>query len=541
MAKADKRTENKRETTAKTLQTLFRNVAHRGVGVVPGKAIDEVVFNSQNAHNRTLFVALPGQNLDGHTYVEDAIDRGCSALVIEEGRFPDSFLTRAVKKQGVSWLIVADCRQALGQISAAFYDHPAENMTLIGITGTNGKTTTSYLLESMLASVGNKVGVIGTVNYRYGGVHEDAPLTTPEPVAMQSLLRRMADKGVTHTVMEVSSHALSQKRISGLEFDVALFTNLSRDHLDFHATMEEYFDHKKLLFTEHLKDKGTAVVLTGLNTPTNEDWGSRLIRDLNRNTKRRSFSKKLLDCGVDQQAIVIKRHRITAHGLSAKIDTPSGPWTIQSKLVGSFNVHNIMGAIGVGVALGLDPKKAAKGLASVDSVPGRLEQVSNPFGKKIFVDYAHTPDALENVLLTLREITVGRLVVVFGCGGDRDIGKRPIMGKVAGRLADVVLLTSDNPRSENPGTILNQIERGVLATLLSRHRAEWIFAKESRRGFDVIESRREAIQCATQNAGPKDVVLISGKGHEDYQISQNGRCFFDDRLEAVKQNRIIQW
>ncbi len=525
----------------KELGELLQEVAHRGVGLVRGKAVDEVVFNSQKARSGTLFVALPGQNSDGHSFVKDAIRRGCSMLVVEEGRLAESFLKKSAKTTGINWIVVPDSRQALGIIAAAFFSHPAREMILTGITGTNGKTTTTYLLEGMLASSGAKTGVIGTINYRSIGIREKASLTTPEPVALQGLLRRMADKGVTHIIMEVSSHALSQKRISGLFFDVALFTNLSRDHLDFHVTMEEYFQSKKMLFTDHLKKDGTAVILTGKNMQHQKDWGKRLVENLPKNPSCSSSVGKVLDCGTDKEAIVLKRKKIAANGISAVINTPSGPWNIKSSLVGSFNLENLLGAVGVGVALGLDPQKATQGLGAVKKIPGRLEEVVNPCGARVYVDYAHTPDALEKALLVLKKLTSGRLVVVFGCGGDRDAGKRPLMGRVAGAIADIVLLTSDNPRSEEPGRILQQIEIGMKATSLSRHRVEWIFRQADRRGFDVIESRHDAIRLAIHNAGPQDVVLISGKGHEDYQITKNGRRFFDDRMETVKQYRIIQW
>ena len=542
----------------KDLAELLQGLPHRAVGPVQGRRVVAVLTDSRRAQPGAMFVALPGRGVDGHAFIEQARRQGCTVLVVEEKRLPGPMPVASLGQDGVTWVVVDDTRKALAHLAAAFFGHPAREMRLIGITGTNGKTTTSYLVEAMVRACGGKPGVIGTVDYRFGASREPASLTTPEPVTLHGLLRRMADAGVTHVIIEASSHALSQERLRGLQFDVALFTNLSRDHLDFHGDMESYFQSKQRLFFEQLKDNGAAVVVVGDEQSPALNWGRRLVAELRDKMAARSGKtaakgkggrgetsgvgpRAVFDCGDKEGAIVLGPARFSATGIAAEVRTPAGIWPIHSALVGEFNARNLLGAVGIGVALGLDTKQACHGLARVDRIPGRLERVPAAKAAAIFVDFAHTPDAMENVLQTLKQLAPTRLIVVFGCGGDRDSGKRPLMGQVAGRLGDVVLATSDNPRSEDPAKILRQIETGLATTALARQRAEAMLGRVGGRGYDVVESRRLAIGLAVRYAGPGDIVLISGKGHEEYQITRVGRRHFNDREEAQRQLCVINW
>jgi UDP-N-acetylmuramyl-tripeptide synthetase len=428
-------------------------------------------------------------------------------------------------------------------------------MRMIGITGTNGKTRTAYLVEAIIGATG-RPGVIGTINYRYLSQDDEqidleAELTTPDPITLHRLLRRMASAGVTHVVMEVSSHALQQKRLAGLSFDIAVFTNLSRDHLDFHGDMETYFNCKKMLFCEHLKTDGKAVVI--LEPPPDasaadrpggpgSDWGHRLRAVLDsqaaepagRQTRPQGGAVKVVTgCLTGSCDIYPATFSSDLDGITAEIVSPQGVLCLQSPLVGAFNLKNLLAAIGVGLSLDLDSRQLEAILATVKGIPGRLERIQSKEGGYVFVDYAHTPDALENVLTTLRNLKPARLICVFGCGGDRDTGKRALMGKVAARLCDVVLVTSDNPRTEDPEKILVDIEQGLLASPLSRVAADTLFADQEK-GYDIISSRREAIRTAVRHVRANEVVVIAGKGHENYQITDAGKHFFDDRLEVRK-------
>lgn len=509
--------------------------------------ISAITSDSRQVKPGTLFVAVPGLTVNGHNFVDDAIAKGCAAVMVEEGWCNAG----NCQNQNTACIEVADTRAALGRVAASFYGHPARTMKLIGITGTNGKTTTTYLLEAMIREAGGNPGVIGTVNYRYNGLEVPASFTTPEAVSLQELLRRMADSGVSHVIMEVSSHALAQKRLEGLLFDVAVFTNLSRDHLDFHGDMAGYFDSKKKLFLEYLKKDGKAVVVESPelvdsteNAGPRIDWGSCLAQELVFSTEWQNASKGEMDivtCGMTGANVWVDSFDEDLNGINAEIVTPAGRFHLRSSLVGEFNLKNLLGGVGTGIALGFDPAVIVQGLGKANMVPGRLERVTSSKDLAVFVDYAHTPDALENVLKTLRKIVSGRLIVVFGCGGDRDQGKRPLMGEIAGRLADIALATSDNPRSESPLKILAEIELGLQNTSLRRMRAEALLSRPAMRGYDIVESRQEAIAVAIRYANSNDLVLISGKGHENYQITSTGKIFFDDRLEAVRQLATIRW
>ncbi|MEJ2033638.1 MAG: UDP-N-acetylmuramoyl-L-alanyl-D-glutamate--2,6-diaminopimelate ligase [Deltaproteobacteria bacterium] len=510
--------------SGKTLIELLEGLPCRCHGDAGQVIISSLTADSRKTGSGTLFVAVAGLRDDGHRFVPEAIGRGCEAVVTEAGRPLPTTIDEVVQVE------VPDSREALGRLAASFYGHPASELQMIGITGTNGKTTCAYLLEAILREAGAEPGVIGTVNYRYGGRELPAPFTTPEPVALQRLLRQMRDAGVTHVVMEVSSHALAQQRLAGVMFDLALFTNLSRDHLDFHGEMAAYFACKQKLFAEHLKPGGRAVVVeTEADRGTSINWGC---------------LGQILSCGLHQGCdVTAASGRYELSGLQAELHTPAGDWQLSSPLAGRFNLENILAAAGGAIALGLSASAIQRALTTSQGAPGRLERVTAKAGVEIFVDYAHTPAALENVLATLRGLNPRRLILVFGCGGDRDRGKRPLMGEIAGRLADVVLVTSDNPRSEEPPAIMADIEQGLRTgrPSLSRQRAEVLLQENRRRGYDLIESRREAIGLAIRGSRPGDAILISGKGHEDYQITRNGRSFFDDRLEVHRQAAVITW
>ena len=498
--------------------------------------ITSVTSDSRLAGPGSLFVALKGSTVDGHDFVRQATEQGCLCVVVEDD--PGSL-------SGVRVFRVTDTHRALGILSAAFHGFPNRSMTMIGLTGTNGKTTVSWMLEQMLQGKGRKVGVIGTVNYRYpdrsdNPVVVEAPLTTPDPVLLQRLLRTMADEGVTHVIMETSSHALVQKRLEGIVFDLGVFTNLSRDHLDFHGSMEEYFAAKKLLFTQFLKDEGWAVIVTDKGEQK-RSWGERLCNDL----KKDAVHLTILTCGFAQQcAVHADDIRQDIDGFSCMIGLAGKKFAFNSRLTGRYNVLNVLAAAGIGVGLEMEPKDIIEGLQKVDTVPGRLERVQLPGADDkdlpaVFVDYAHTPDALRNVLQTLKSLTTGRVICVFGCGGDRDRGKRPLMGKVVAELADLAIVTSDNPRSEDPGVIVNEVAAGLRSTETAEQSTMDLFIGREKTGFTCIQDRKTAIHTGCSIATPGDIVLIAGKGHEDYQILGRQRIFFDDRTCAL--DGLLNW
>lgn len=489
-------------------------------------AVCRLTDDSRQVGPGTLFVAVKGEVVDGHDFIADAISCDCVAVLVD-GPFTSELAVPVIE--------VADTRSILGELAAAFYGQPADRMTIIGVTGTNGKTTTTYLLEEIISHCGGSTGVIGTVAVRFAGHAEDSVLTTPGAIDLQRILADMADQGVTHVVMEVSSHALVQQRLKGMLFDIALFTNLSRDHLDFHQDMGRYFAAKKELFTDYLKEKGVAVVVLGSATGgkhldrQQRNWGMTLADDLEKET-----ACSVITCGLDQGMIRTAGFTIGLQGINGRIVTPRGEMEFASPLTGEFNLFNIVGAVGAGAALGFDLQEISQGIAALKNIPGRLERVPPAHGPVkaeeqpvIFVDYAHTPAALAAVLVSVAKLQPRRLILVFGCGGDRDKGKRAQMGEVAA-MADYLILTSDNPRSENPARILADIEEGVS----DLPRLNGLGEGGMVRGYEVIESRRQAIGRAIRVAGSGDVVLICGKGHETYQLIGRDRLFFDDRQEA---------
>jgi MurE/MurF fusion protein len=524
----------------KSLDQLLAGVSYSCLTTIrPNKVlISAVTADSRQVKDSTLFVALAGSKTDGHLFLDQAIGNGCAAIVIEEGKA----LGTELSYPSLCIIVVQDSRRVYAAIAANFFDHPAQNLTFIGITGTNGKTTITYLLEAVLKQLGLSVGVLGTINYRYSSLSGKgviaAPFTTPEPLILQSFLYTMVEAGVQYVLMEASSHALLQHRLGDIQFDVAAFTNLSHDHLDYHEDMDEYFAAKTRLFTDYLKKEGTAVITFG-GSSQQQDWSVRL-RDL---CFQRSISciKVGMSEDSDIRAIQVESGR---DGTTTTLATVAGPIRIISPLVGSFNVENILTTMGICQAMGLDLQKAGESLVDAHGAPGRLQPVfavkndnSRPL---VFVDYAHTPDALQKVLMTLAALPHRNLFCVFGCGGDRDVQKRPVMGKIAAEISDAVIVTDDNPRSESSSQIIEQILPGIIAAGLRQWNTIWLRQQQrDTRGFVVIPAREQAIAVAVQAAGPDDIVLIAGKGHEKYQIGPNGKRFFDDCLEA--QEALISW
>lgn len=473
--------------------------------------IEGMASDSRAIKRGYLFVALKGSSQDGHRYVTHAVQRGARAVVVEN-----------VEKapRGVTVVRLPDTRAALSELGARFYQYPAREMDLIGITGTNGKTTTSYLLESILRSAGIAVGVIGSINYRFKEKSCRGALTTPESTDLMRIIREMRDAGVTDIVMEVSSHSLAQGRTRGLPWCRALFTNFSRDHLDYHGTMEEYFKAKSLLFSSLGQDNPGDRVQAVINM---DDPKGKVLEHM---TKVPVVSYGL------GEGCLLKASRIEskARGLRFRLLTPSGDIGISSSLLGQINVYNVLGAAATAFSLDIDLPVIARGIEQVTDIPGRLQPVNNKRGLALFVDYAHSPDALEKVLQTLRPLTNGLLITVFGCGGDRDRGKRPEMGKVAGNCSDLAIITSDNPRGEDPAEIAGDIELGIRGSGLRRIRLSSV---PREKGYHIILERREAIHAAVNAAQKEDIVLIAGKGHEDYQIIGNSKRHFDDVEEAA--------
>lgn len=474
-----------------------------------------LVYDSRRVAKGDLFFAVPGEKTDGHQFITQAIERGATAVVLTH---------TSGLQPGMTFVRVKDVRATMGLWGAHFYGRPASRLKLVGVTGTNGKTTTTYLVESILASAGMEPGVIGTINYRYSGKEMPAHHTTPESIDLHALFAEMVRSKVKSVAMEVSSHALVQERVRGLDFDVGVFTNLSRDHLDYHQSMDDYFGAKSRLFTDYLPSSAKSAKAAVING--DDARGVELL------SKARSAGLTTWSYGRDAEWDInpLELHNDVT-GQSGKIKVKGRVIDFSSELVGAANLDNILAAVGVGFALALPEAAIVQGIKNLKSVPGRLEKIENARGVAVLVDYAHTPDALEKVLGAVRPLTDARIVTVFGCGGDRDRGKRPLMGEIAARLSDIVILTSDNPRSEDPARILEDIEAGVAQTGKAR-----LGAKEAEvqglPGYAVEADRRKAIDIALRWAQPGDVVVIAGKGHEDYQILGTQKIHFDDREVA---------
>ncbi len=470
--------------------------------------IEAVFYDSRKVGPQGLFVAMPGVRHDGSQFIKEALHRQAAAYITEAP--VDQLLELNAGLQDATAIIVEDSRHALAWVAARFYGHPSRQMSLVGITGTNGKTTLTYLLESIFNEAGNRSGVIGSINYRYPGNTASAPMTTPEALDINRLLTEMLAHDTAHCFMEVSSHALALKRVRELSFTVAVFTNLTRDHLDYHKSFEHYKASKKELF------KDCAVKKQVINT--DDPVGREIVQETTRST---------LTTGIDQPADVRAENcRVSVDGIRFTLKTPNGTVAIQSSLLGRHNIYNLLSASAVALSEGLSLEVIAQGLRALSSVPGRFEKIQLGQDFTVAVDYAHTDDALSNVLRAAREIARNRVIVVFGCGGDRDPGKRPLMGRVALELSDLAIITSDNPRTEDPDQIIGQICAGFPAGV------------QLEKDYILRPQRREAIEFAVNHAQAGDLVLIAGKGHETYQILNTGTIAFDDRevaAEALKK------
>jgi UDP-N-acetylmuramoyl-L-alanyl-D-glutamate--2,6-diaminopimelate ligase len=480
-----------------------------------------LTYDSREVARGRVFFAVRGEKLDGHEFVSEALARGAAAVVVDR---------KAAWPIGTTWIRVNNVRLTMGLWGAHFFHRPSSRVKLVGITGTNGKTTTAYLVESILTAAGWEPGLIGTITYRYHGKDIPSHHTTPESLDLQALMATMEHEGIKSVVMEVSSHALVQERVRGLDFDVALFTNLSRDHLDYHVDMDDYFAAKSRLFLDYLPCSGKSAKTAVIHG--DDARGLELIG------KSQEAGLTTWSYGRNQRwDIYPLEAESDVRGLRGKIRVKDDTLNFSSRLIGSYNLENILGAVGVGYALGCPPKMIREGVERLTSVPGRLEKIANDRGINVVVDYAHTPDALEKVLGAVRPLTRGRLLAVFGCGGDRDRGKRPLMGEIAARLSDLVILTSDNPRTEDPGRILMDIEAGVRKTGLPKlaHADACDRLVPPQCGYVVEEDRRKAIAWALCRARREDSVVIAGKGHEDYQILGPKKIHFDDREIARKE------
>lgn len=459
-----------------------------------------LAYDSRQVEPGFLFVAIPGSRVDGREFIGEAVGRGAVAVVEEASATPTD--------QPIARVRVDDARSALARLANEFYGHPSEKLKLIGVTGTNGKTTTAYLLESILRRASMATGLIGTIEYRVNGTRVSAERTTPESLDLQRLLAEMVDKGIDGAVMEVSSHALDLKRIDGCVFAGRVFMNLSRDHLDYHGDMEAYFQAKARLFTDSSFGDGTKLV------NGDDDFGRRLA----------TLSEDIVTFGAAPAEYRPVDIDLSPAGTSFTLAGLGGDLEIRSPLLGAFNLTNLTAAAAAALELGIDGADVAAALLGMDRVSGRFEAVVCGQDFQVLIDYAHTPDGLEKVLDTARNLAGGnRVITVFGCGGDRDKGKRPRMGAIAAGLSDIVIVTSDNPRSEAPQAIIDDILEG--------------FPQSSVAAPSVVVDRERAILAALSAAATGDVVIIAGKGHEDYQILNDKVIPFDDRLVAEKALR----
>lgn len=465
--------------------------------------VSSVEYDSRRVKPGCVFVAMRGESSDGNRFIDQAIQAGAVAIITDSAA--------EKPRPNVGWALVPNGRRALARVSANFYKKPAERIAITGITGTNGKSTTAFLVESILAAAARKSALIGTIEYHVAGRVLAAPHTTPEALDLNRILSEALGNGATEAVMEVSSHALAQERVYGVPFDVAVFTNLTRDHLDYHKTMEEYFAAKLVLFEGCGTDAPRAVV-----TNIDDESGAKLVEF------SRKRSSVVLKYGRDRGDVHAQKVEITTRGTRFDLVTPEGKIAVFSALIGRVNVYNILAAVGAAYARGCEEQAIAVGIEQLACVPGRFERVDcgQPF--TVVVDYAHTDDALRNLTSLARELVSeaqGRVLTVFGCGGDRDRKKRPLMGEAAGRGSDFVVLTSDNPRSEDPLVIINDAVVGLQKTGVK---------------YSVEVDRRKAISLAIGEAHPGDIVLLAGKGHEKVQVTRTGSAPFDD-LEVARQ------
>ena len=475
------------------LKTLAAAIPVRQIIGKLDRPVESIAYDSRRVQKNGLFVAMRGENRDGHEFIGHAIEKGASVIVAE----------REEKHSRATCLVVENARRALADLSATFYGLPAQRLKLAAVTGTNGKTTITFLIKHICEKARLRCGLIGTVRYEIGERVLPASRTTPESLDLQELLAQIVNAGCRAAAMEVSSHALAQDRTRGLEWNVAIFTNLTQDHLDFHGTMESYFESKSKLFTQlgqqQKKRKPVAVV------NIDDHFGEQLLQRIGKKVAVVTYG---MGARADFRA---SNYRVEFGGTSYQLDARGKSYLVRVPLIGRFNVLNSVAALAAANALGVDLREAVLNLGKSPQVPGRLELVPAKRQFQVFVDYAHTPDALRNVLKTLRELGPHRLIVVFGCGGDRDRKKRSLMGEIADRHADYAILTSDNPRKEDPNVIIAEIEKGVRST-----------------HYEKLVDRAEAIGRAIALAQSRDIVLIAGKGHENYQEFADHTVPFDD-------------
>jgi UDP-N-acetylmuramoyl-L-alanyl-D-glutamate--2,6-diaminopimelate ligase len=490
------------------LKNLADQIAVRQVIGPLDREIDGIFYDSRRVQKNGLYVAIPGAHVDGHQFTNQAIERGAAALVVER---PETH-ARATA------LVVDDARLALADLAFTFFKRPALRLKMAGVTGTNGKTTTSFLIKHICENAGLRSGLIGTVRYEIGERVLPATRTTPESADLQELLSQMVNAGCKAAVMEVSSHALAQERTRGLEFDVAVFTNLTQDHLDFHRTMSDYFEAKAGFFTGLTNQPNKKQAISVINI--DDRHGMQLV-------KRLGEAAPVVTYGLSQRAdFRASNYRAEFSGTSFQLDARGRSYLVRLPLIGRFNVANALAALAAANSLGVNLREAVLSLGKAPQVPGRLEGVPAKRQFQTFVDYAHTPDALLNVLKTLRELEPRRLIVVFGAGGDRDQQKRPLMGRVADQNADFSIITSDNPRKEDPLSIVEQIKKGFRSS-----------------NYEAVPDRAEAIARAISLAQPRDIVLIAGKGHETYQEFADHTIPFDDAQIASRalENRPLEF
>ena len=512
------------------LTELLQGVEVKKIVGASQREITGIAYHTQRVEKGFLFTALRGLEADGHRFIGEAVKRGAEAVILED---------EGARPSNGTMILVPNGRQALARVSSNFYGNPSSHVKLIGVTGTNGKTTATYLLESIFKKAGYRVGVIGTINYRFGEKVIPAPNTTPESLDLQRMLWEMVRGGVSHVIMEVSSHGLDLDRVFACQFDGAVFTNFTQDHLDYHATLEHYFASKKKLFSDVLMKSPK----TSRFAVTNHDdsRGEAIVDGITVPVIRYGLASS---CQVFADQV-----SFTFEGLSCRISTPKGEFFLHSKLIGGFNLYNILAAVAAAIAMNLPLNIVKEGVEALEGVSGRFERVENRKGIRVIVDYAHTPDALERVLLGITRVLasrvskgsgsphppgIGKIITVFGCGGDRDRTKRPLMGEVVGSYSDLTILTSDNPRTEDPLAIMDEVEKGFKTIALKEWDPEKSGAWRSGKGYLKIPDRREAIRRAVHLAQTSDTVLIAGKGHEDYQIIWKKKFPFDDRVEAKK-------
>jgi len=480
------------------LNHLIENVHIINIFGNNDKLVSSIEYNSKNVKLNSLFVAIKGENFDGHKFISEAIDRGANSIVCED--LPGTML------DNITYILVNNSRAALAELSNAYFDFPANKLNIIGITGTNGKTTITYLLNQIFQHFGKQTAIIGTTGIIINDKKIPATHTTPESLELFDYINQCVNSGVEYISMEVSSHSLAQNRVFGVKFIAAAFTNLTQDHLDYHKTMQEYADAKKKLFDNLSED---AIVVIN----SDDSYANYVIKDCK--------AKTILKVGRRANAdYIISDENLSLQGIDFSIQYKNSIYKIQSLLLGKFNIDNLAQAFAIAASLGFEPNEICNSLTSATGAPGRMERYNLPNGAIAIIDYAHTPDALEKALQTLRGInnstvSTRQLICVFGCGGNRDKSKRPKMGEIASDLADIVVLTNDNPRWEDPQTIFNDILAGI--------------AENDKHKVKIIPNRTEAIQFALYQSQKNDFILIAGKGHEEYQIIGDKRIAFSDK------------